>query len=85
MKAIMDYQEVTEIVEDGYQALSADPTYVQKALHRENEKKDCKATFLIHQCVDETYFEKTAGAATSREAWEILEKCNDGAKKLKKV
>jgi len=40
---------------------------------------------LIHQCVDEPHFEKIAGAATSKEAWKILEQCNEGAEKLKKV
>ena len=52
---------------------------------KKNKKKDCKATFLIHQCVDEAHFEKIAGAATSQEAWKILEKCNEGAEQLKKV
>nr|KYP66838.1 Retrovirus-related Pol polyprotein from transposon TNT 1-94 [Cajanus cajan] len=85
MKAILGYQEVAEIVEEGYPTLTKDSTDAQKALYRENKKKDCKATFLIHQCVDEAHFEKIAGAATSQEAWKILEKCSEGAEQLKKV
>ncbi|KHN13960.1 hypothetical protein glysoja_043155, partial [Glycine soja] len=52
-------------------------TEAQKALYIENKKKNCKATVLIHQCVDDAHFEKIAGAATSRETWKIWEKCNE--------
>lgn len=45
MKAILDYQEVTEIVEEGYSMLTKDFTDAEKTLHKENKKKDCKATF----------------------------------------
>ena len=85
MKVILGYPEVTEIVKEGYLTFTEDSTDAQKALHNKNKKKDCKATFLIHQCVDEAHFEKIAGAATSQEAWKILEKCNEGAEQLKKV
>ena len=85
MKAILDYQEVTEIVEEGYSMLTKDSTDAEKTLHKENKKKDCKATFMIHQCVDEAHFEKITGVASSQEVWKILEKCNEGTKQLKKV
>ena len=85
MKAFLGYQEVAKIVEKGYPTLTEDSTDAQKALHKENKKKDRKATFPIHQCVDEAHFEKIAGTATSQEVWKILEKCNEGAKQLKKV
>ncbi|KHN11212.1 hypothetical protein glysoja_034441, partial [Glycine soja] len=52
-------------------------TEAQKSLYRENKKKDCNAIVLIHQCVDDAHFEKIVGAATSQEAWKILEKCNE--------
>lgn len=54
-------------------------------IDKENKKKDCKETFLIHQCVDEAHFGKIAGPAILQEAWKILEKFNEGAKQLKKV
>jgi len=47
--------------------------------------RDCKAMCLLHQCVDIHHFEKIAGAATSKEAWDILEKGNISANQLKKV
>ena len=85
MKAIMGYQEVVEIVEEGYPSITEGATEAQKSLYRENKKKDCNAIVLIHQCVDDAHFEKIVGAATSQEAWKILEKCNEGVENLKKV
>jgi len=82
MKAIFGSQDVAEIVEEGFSALGKAPTDEQKAAYKENKKKDCRATVLIHQCVDEPHFEKIAGAATSEEAWKILEQCNERVKKF---
>ncbi|XP_019455103.1 PREDICTED: uncharacterized protein LOC109356227 [Lupinus angustifolius] len=81
----MGYQEVDEIVEQGFQPLSEGGTKEQRRMHKENKKKDCKAMFLLHQCVDEAHFEKISGAENSKEAWLILEACNQGVKQLKKV
>jgi len=85
MKAIMGYQEISEIVENGYTDLVERATEAQRATHKENKKKDCKAMVLLHQCVDDAHFEKIAAAKSSQEAWQILEKCNKGAEQLKKV
>ncbi|XP_019457613.1 PREDICTED: uncharacterized protein LOC109358000 [Lupinus angustifolius] len=40
---------------------------------------------MIHQCVDESNFEKISNAKTAKEAWDSLEKCYAGAEKVKKV
>ncbi|XP_057459178.1 uncharacterized protein LOC130749832 [Lotus japonicus] len=85
MKVIMGFQEVIDIVENGYPGLPKEPTDAQRKAHQENKKKDCKALFLLHQCVDVAHFEKISGAANSSEAWKILEKINEGAEQLKKV
>lgn len=85
MKVIMGYQEVIDIVENGYPELPEAPTDAQRTAHKENKKKDCKALFLLHQCVDVAHFDKIARAANSTEAWKILEKNNEGAEQLKKV
>ena len=85
MKAILGYQDVMDIMEEGYQSLPEGAREAQKAIHKENKKKECKAMCLLHQCVDIPRFEKIAGAATSKEAWDILEKGNVGANQLKKV
>ena len=86
MKVIFGYQGVTEVVEGGVsRAAASSPTEAQKEAHNELKRKDCKALFLIHQCVDNAHFEKIEGAKSSREAWKIHKKGNAGAEQLKKV
>nr|KYP32045.1 Retrovirus-related Pol polyprotein from transposon TNT 1-94 [Cajanus cajan] len=85
MNAIFGFQEVSEVVHDGYQVVGDGATDAQKSIFKESKKKDCKALFLIHQCVDDANFEKISGAATAKEAWDSLEKSYEGAEKIKKV
>ena len=40
MKTILGYQEVTEIVEEGFLVHTTDATDVQKALYKEKEEKE---------------------------------------------
>ncbi|KHN34456.1 hypothetical protein glysoja_037934, partial [Glycine soja] len=46
----------------------------QKARFKELKKQDCKALVILHQCVDDTHFEKIAGANIAKEAWDTLNK-----------
>ncbi|XP_019462986.1 PREDICTED: uncharacterized protein LOC109361916 [Lupinus angustifolius] len=85
MKAILGFQEIVEIVEDGYSDLTAEANEQQRLSYKENRRKDCKAMCLLHQCIDEAHFEKIAATKSSQEAWRIMEKCNKGAEQLKKV
>ena len=86
MKVIFGYQGVIEIVESGIGAApAATATEAQKEEYKELKRKDCKALFLIHQCVNDAHFERIEGAKNAREAWQILEKGNAGAEQLKKV
>ncbi|XP_019441534.1 PREDICTED: uncharacterized protein LOC109346408 [Lupinus angustifolius] len=85
MLVIMGFQEVSEIVEDGIPDTADLTTEVQRVLYKESKMKDCQAMFLLHQCVDEAHFKKIAKARSAKEAWEILEKRNEGAEQLKKV
>jgi inorganic pyrophosphatase len=41
---------------------------------KESHKKDKTALYMMYQAVDESGFEKIAGAKTSKEAWETLKK-----------
>jgi len=59
MKVIFGFQDVLEIVNNGVEALPANPTKVQRNAHKEAKKKDCKALFYIHQCMDNKVFEKS--------------------------
>ncbi|XP_019451915.1 PREDICTED: uncharacterized protein LOC109354013 [Lupinus angustifolius] len=85
MKVLFDYQEVLEIVQNGYQSVGEDATEAQRSTFRECKKRDCKTLFMIHQCVDESNFEKISSAKTTKEAWDNLEKCYAGAEKVNKV
>jgi hypothetical protein len=49
------------------------------------KKKDFKALFIIHQCVDADNFEKVGDCETSKEAWDILSQSFGGAEKVKEV
>src|ERR1044072_5039967 len=85
LKVILGYQDVLEIVEEGFPELGAAATAAERSTFKENKKKDCKAMYILHQCVDEAHFEKIASAKTAHEAWQLLETANEGAAKVKKV
>ena len=85
MKALLGFQDVYEIVTSGYQEPSVSATEAQRSTYKDLKKKDCKALFLIHQCVNDANFEKIANATTLKEAWDILIKSYEGAEKIKKA
>ncbi|KAJ4788299.1 polyprotein [Rhynchospora pubera] len=87
MRALLGAQEVWEIVEDGYQehADTTALTVAQARTLKENRKKDKTALYIIYQAVDESGFEKIAGATSSHEAWNTLEKAYKGADRVKQV
>jgi gag-polypeptide of LTR copia-type len=47
--------------------------------------KDKTALYFLFQAVDESGFEKIAGATTSKEAWDTLQKVFKGADRVKQV
>jgi len=65
--------------------LEKDAAEAQKNTFRESEKKDCKALFLIHQCVDPQNFAKIASTTSAEQAWDILANAYAGSDKLKRV
>ncbi|XP_050885146.1 uncharacterized protein LOC127088269 [Lathyrus oleraceus] len=85
MKVLFGYQEVLEIFVNGVTQLGAKATDIQRATHNEEKKKDYKALFLIHSCVDKDNFEKVGDCESAKQAWEILEKAYAGAVKAKVV
>ncbi|XP_057426461.1 uncharacterized protein LOC130719879 [Lotus japonicus] len=85
MKVLFGFQDVLDVIENGFQPLTQDMIEEQKTLHNEMKKKDCKAMFLIHQCVDDTHFEKIANASSAKEMWDIIQKVHSGSDKVKKV
>ncbi|PNX63345.1 retrovirus-related Pol polyprotein from transposon TNT 1-94, partial [Trifolium pratense] len=85
MQAIFGFQEVQEVITEGVTALVDNPTEAQRIAHRNIKKKDCKATYLIHQSIDEVNFDKIATCTSAKEAWDTLERCHNGGDKVKKV
>ncbi|XP_058768102.1 uncharacterized protein LOC131641814 [Vicia villosa] len=83
MKVLFGYQEVLDIVNNGVTPLGAEPTAAHQATFREEKKKDYKALFLIHSCVDGDNFEKVGDCESAKQAWLILEKAYVGAAKAK--
>ena len=85
MKVLFGYQDVLEVIKDGVTSLVEGATDAQKATFKEEKKKDYKALFLIHSCVDGDNFEKVGDCDSAKQAWEILEKAYAGAAKAKVV
>ncbi|GAU23292.1 hypothetical protein TSUD_237460 [Trifolium subterraneum] len=85
MNVIFGFQDVEDLVKNGYNALAADATEAQQTAFRAVKKKDCKTLFLIHQCVDSANFEKISSATSSKQAWDILNNAHGGGDKVKKV
>ncbi|WJX11887.1 hypothetical protein P8452_02442 [Trifolium repens] len=85
MNVLFGFQDVEDLVNNGYTPLAENATEAQQAAFKEVKKRDCKALFLIHQCVDSSNFEKISSATSSKQAWDILINAHGGADKVKKV
>jgi len=68
MKALFGFQDLTDIVENGVEVPRDNAPDAQKVGFKELKKQDCKPLVILHQCVDDTHFEKIAGATTAKEA-----------------
>jgi len=85
MRSLFCAQDVSDLVQNGFEEPPANATDVQRAAFKENKKKDCKALFYIQQNVDNQHFEKIAKATRSKEAWDILENYHNGGEKVKQI
>ena len=66
-------------------SIAENETEAQIIAQRETRKKDQKALFYIHQCVDANMFEKIIDSTTAKAAWDTLVRCYDGDASVKKV
>ncbi|KAK2363413.1 hypothetical protein QL285_088402 [Trifolium repens] len=82
MIVLFGAQDVLELVTEGYVPVAAD---AQKLAQKDTKKKDQRALFYIHQCVDENVFEKIADSETAKAAWDTLVRCYGGDASVKKV
>lgn len=85
MKALFAFQDLVDVIENGVEIPKESASDAQKTGYKDLKKKDGKALVMLHQCVDDSHFEKIAGASTAKEAWDILNKAYAGAEKVKKV
>ncbi|KAK2354017.1 hypothetical protein QL285_091585 [Trifolium repens] len=85
MIVLFGAQDVLELVTEGYVPVAADATDAQKLAQKDTKKKDQRALFYIHQCVDENVFEKIADSETAKVAWDTLIRCYGGDASVKKV
>jgi gag-polypeptide of LTR copia-type len=70
--------------QEGYYKENGQSSQQNKAL-KETRSKDKAALYMLFCTVDESDFEKIAGATTSKEAWDILEKMFKGTDRVKQV
>lgn len=75
MNVIFQYQDVLHVICDGV-------IVVGGGVLREQRKKDNKAIFLIHQCVDADVFEKIVQFVSAKQAWDALATAYYGDMKL---
>jgi Domain of unknown function (DUF4219)/gag-polypeptide of LTR copia-type len=87
MCALLGVQDAWEVVEKGYDEPDAttNQTVNQIKALKETHMKDKTMLYLLFQAVDESGFEKIAGASTSKEAWDTLQKVFKGADRVKQV
>jgi len=85
MKVVFRYQGVLDVIRSGETPLDAAPTETARATHPEQLKKDDKAIYFLHQCVDSNVLEKIIEYETAKEAWDVLATTYTGDKQTKKV
>ncbi|GAU38708.1 hypothetical protein TSUD_396360 [Trifolium subterraneum] len=85
MKVVFRFQEMWNLVTEGVPTLGARATDEDKESNKELKKRDYKALFIIHQCVDPDNFEKVGDCESSKEAWDILAQSFGGADQVKEV
>ena len=87
MKALLDYQDLWELVNNGYQEYTKQDEAALTA-NRRNElkdarKKDKKALSYLYQAVEESTFEKITEASSSKVAWDVLANIFKGDERVK--
>lgn len=82
MEAVLGFQDVLEVITNDYEQMIAK---MDDAQAKEVKKRNYKALFILHQCVDANNYEKISGIKNAKKAWDTLEQAYAGAEKLKKV
>jgi gag-polypeptide of LTR copia-type len=87
MKALLSSQDTWKVVEFGYaEHATVEGLMINQVKElKESRKKDKITLYMMYQVVNESSFEKIAGAKTSKEAWKTLEKTYKGVDRMKQV
>jgi hypothetical protein len=87
MKALLGALEAWEVTSDGFEdpTDTAGYTAAQTKALKETRSKDKTALYMLFRAVDDSGFEKIAGSATSKEAWDTLKKAYEGVDRVKQV
>src|SRR4051812_19973491 len=85
MCVLFGAQYVLDLDNDDYTTVATNATETQRNTQREMKKKNQKALFYIHQCMNVNVFENISDSATSKAAWDILVRCYVGGSLVKKV
>ncbi|XP_026441683.1 uncharacterized protein LOC113340837 [Papaver somniferum] len=87
MENIFKYQEVWDIVDTGYvePEANAASTPEETSALQENRKKNAKATYILHQGVHESLFDRIVYISEAKKAWDALKTYYKGSDKVKKV
>nr|KYP43753.1 hypothetical protein KK1_034789 [Cajanus cajan] len=87
MKTLLGSQSLWDIVEKGFQEPEegGDQSVAQIATLEKTRVKDKSALYFLYNAVDESGFEKIANAASSKEAWKILEVAHRGNHRVRQI
>nr|KYP39766.1 Retrovirus-related Pol polyprotein from transposon TNT 1-94 [Cajanus cajan] len=87
MKTLLGSQSLWDIVEKGFQEPKEDEdqSVAQIAALEKTRVKDKSALYFLYNAVDESGFEKIANAASSKEAWKILEVAHRGNHRVRQI
>nr|KYP66215.1 Putative disease resistance protein RGA4 [Cajanus cajan] len=87
MKTLLGSQSLWDIVEKGFQEPEEDEdqSVAQIAALEKTRVKDKSALYFLYNAVDESGFEKIANAASSKEAWKILEVAHRGNHRVRQI
>ncbi|KAI0492052.1 hypothetical protein KFK09_026317 [Dendrobium nobile] len=87
MKALLEVQDIWEMVEKGYNESQDESNLSQaeKDSLRDSRKRDKKALYLIFQGLDDEAFEKISNVKSAKVARKKLQTSYNGAEQVKKV
>lgn len=85
MKALFGFQDLLDTINSIFIELSDKLLMYNVRQLKKPWKKDCKALFLINQCVDVNIFEKIGACTNSKEAWNKLKQSYKRGDKVRNV